>query len=164
MWLMDHQMNQLVADEFALPLLRLPLRAAATIRHGNALRIDWNDVLPAERCSYIMGNPPYVGKHYRTKAQNDELVSLFGDFTRTGDLDFVAGWIYIAAKYIANQSIRVAFVTTNSIAQGEQVAALWDGLTGWPDDTPAFCAPYFQVDQRSSGWRPRSRCDSRICQ
>ncbi len=129
LWLVDHQMNLKVSEEFGAYFVRIPLKHAATIVHGNALRIDWNDVLPAERCAYVLGNPPFVGKHYQNKQQKAELVAVFAGVKAASDLDYVAAWYRKAAIYMAgNSAIRAALVSTNSISQGEQVGILWPEL------------------------------------
>jgi hypothetical protein len=129
LWLMDHQMNLLVATEFGEYFARLPLTKSPTIVHGNALRIDWNTVVPRERLSYILGNPPFGGKHYQSKDQRTDQIAVVGDEIKSGsDLDFVANWFLIAAKYTSGTSVDFAFVATNSICQGEQVPLLWPFL------------------------------------
>ena len=146
MWLMDHQMNLQVAEQFGENVLRLPLKKSAAIVHGNALRIDWNDVVPAERLSYILGNPPFIGSKLMTAGQREDLLAVAGGLKGAGVLDFVSAWYLKAADYIrqadalarhsresGNRSsleesaggTRVAFVSTNSICQGEQVGVLW---------------------------------------
>ena len=148
LWLTDHQMNLKVSEEFGQYFARLPLKVAPHIVHGNALAMDWNEVIPAERLDYLLGNPPFVGKHYQTKAQKTELVTTFGGLRSASDLDYVACWYRKAAEYMTvvtpaqaglqsaplgsglrrNDGIRAAFVSTNSITQGEQVGILWPDL------------------------------------
>ena len=128
MWLIDHQMNMLVSEEFGQYFARLPLTKSAKIVHGNSLRIDWEDVVPKSELSYIIGNPPFYGKQYQTKEQRDDLKLVFRKVNGAGVLDYVAAWYYKAAEYIQNTSINVAFVSTNSITQGEQVSILWNEL------------------------------------
>jgi hypothetical protein len=128
LWLVDHQMNLKVSEEFGAYFVRIPLKHAATIVHGNALRIDWNDVLPAERCAYVLGNPPFVGAKFMSDAQREDTRVVFAGVDNAGLLDLVAAWYVKAARYMAaHPAIRTAFVSTNSITQGEQVGALW----GW---------------------------------
>ena len=128
LWLVDHQMNLKVSEEFGAYFVRIPLKHAASIAHGNALRIDWNDVLPAERCAYVLGNPPFVGAKYMDDAQREDTRAVFAGVDNAGLLDLVAAWYVKAARYMAaHPAIRTAFVSTNSITQGEQVGALW----GW---------------------------------
>jgi hypothetical protein len=114
-----------VAEEFGLYFARIPLVTSPHIRHANALTTDWNEVLPAQRCSYVLGNPPFVGKHYQSAEQKAELLRVFHGVRSASDLDFVAAWYGKAAPYIQNSAIRCAFVSTNSITQGEQVPILW---------------------------------------
>jgi hypothetical protein len=133
LWLMDHQMNLRVSEEFGLYFARIPLKSSPHIAHGNALRLDWNDVLPAERCSYVLGNPPFLGKTYQSKEQKIDLARVMAGIKGAGDLDFVAGWYVKAAKYMLTSNAQnlipqCAFVSTNSITQGEQVGVLWSWL------------------------------------
>ena len=126
LWLVDHQMNLRVSEEFGLYYARIPLRHSPHIQNANALRLDWNEVLPAERCSYVMGNPPFLGKTYQSKDQKADLAAVMHGMHGAGDLDFVCGWYVLAAHYLQGRSgIQAAFVSTNSITQGEQVAVLW---------------------------------------
>ena len=134
LWLMDHQMNLRVSEEFGLYFARIPLKTSPHIVHGNALRLDWNDVLPAVRCSYVLGNPPFVGAKYMDDAQRDDVRAVFAGIDNAGLLDFVAAWYVKAAAYLKSApppsqplATRCAFVSTNSIIQGEQVGVLW----GW---------------------------------
>lgn len=109
----------------------LPLESYNNIVEGNALRIDWNEVVPAEKCSYIMGNPPFVGARLMSKGQKADLFDVMGkDWKNAGNLDYVACWYKKAADYMltTNRTIRAALVSTNSITQGESVANLWKPL------------------------------------
>lgn len=128
MWLIDHQMNQKVGAKFGQPVLRLPLKKSAKIHLGNALRTDWNDVLPAERCSFVLGNPPFVGKQFMTAEQNADMEVVCGHIKGHGLLDYVTAWYIKAAAYLKNTPARAAFVSTNSICQGEQAATVWPAL------------------------------------
>jgi len=126
LWLVDHQMNLRVSVEFGLYFARIPLKSTPHIQHGNALRVDWNEVLPAQRCSYVLGNPPFLGKTYQSKEQKADLAVVMQGIHGAGDLDFVCGWYVLAAQYLQGQAgTQAAFVSTNSITQGEQVAVLW---------------------------------------
>lgn len=125
MWLMDHQMNMAISQEFGQYFVRLPLKKAAHIVHGNALRINWEDVVAKEKLSYIIGNPPFIGSRIMKQEQRDELAELFTNQTGVGVLDYVTGWYIKSAKFITGTPIQVAFVSTNSITQGEQVSLLW---------------------------------------
>jgi hypothetical protein len=128
LWLMDHQMNLRVAEQFGEYFARLPLVKSPTIVHGNALRIDWNDVVPRERLSYILGNPPFVGHHLQSAEQKADMLASIGDAKAAGVLDFVSAWYALAAKMMEGTGIQTAFVSTNSITQGEQVGILWRAL------------------------------------
>lgn len=128
LWLTDHQMNLKVSEEFGLYFARIPLRTSPHIVHGNALRMDWDQVVPRERLSFILGNPPFVGKHYRSEEQRNDLIAAFDNLKAAGDLDFVAAWYIKALRMMQGTSIEVAFVSTNSITQGEQVPVLWPEL------------------------------------
>ncbi len=126
LWLVDHQMNLRVSVEFGLYFARIPLTSTPQIRHANALRFDWNEVLPAERCSYVLGNPPFLGKTYQNKEQKADSAVVMHGIHGAGDLDFVCAWYVLAARYLQGRTgTRAAFVSTNSITQGEQVAVLW---------------------------------------
>ena len=92
---------------------RLPLANGATIVHGNALRMDWEDVVPKEKLSYILGNPPFVGKKEQTTTQKEDMRTVFGDFKGTGSLDYVSAWYRKATSIMVNTQIRAAFVSTN---------------------------------------------------
>lgn len=133
LWLMDHQMNLRVAELFGEYFARLPLVKSPTIVHGNALRIDWNDVVPKERLSYILGNPPFIGSKLMSEAQRADLLAVAGNLKGAGLLDFVTAWHLKATAYADGSTIDIAFVSTNSICQGEQVGILWAELLarGW---------------------------------
>ncbi len=152
LWLMDHQMNVRVSEEFGMYFARIPLKTSPHIVNGNALTLNWNDVLPAERASYVFGNPPFVGAKFMDDAQREDVQRVFADIKSGGLLDFVAAWYVKAAQYIIassrapqgrgdpeskgwiasapprNDGIRCAFVSTNSITQGEQAGVLWGYL------------------------------------
>jgi len=128
MWLIDHQMNVAVGEKFGMPVLRLPLVKSAKIANANALQTDWNTVLPAPRCSYVLGNPPFVGKQFMSKEQDADMETVCAHIKGFGLLDFVTAWYVKAASYIRGTATRAAFVSTNSICQGEQAATLWPAL------------------------------------
>ena len=128
LWLTDHQANVRLSEAFGQFYKRIPLRKSPHIRVANALRLDWRTVLPPAECSYILGNPPFVGKHYQSKEQRADMVALLPEFGNVGDLDFVSGWYFKAADYIQGTEIKVGLVSTNSITQGEQVSVLWPAL------------------------------------
>jgi len=128
MWLMDHQMNLLVSKELGQYFARLPLKKAATIVHGNALLMDWEEIIPKTELNYILGNPPFIGHQWRNQGQMKDMDTVFGKNSKTKRLDYVAAWYFLAAKYIKQTKIRGALVSTNSITQGEQVPILWKRL------------------------------------
>ena len=125
MWLIDHQMNMLMSIEFGQYYARLPLKKSAHIVHGNALRLDWNEVILKQELSYIIGNPPFIGYHLMSKEQKSDLINAFDTAENIGILDYVTAWYVKAAKYVQKTRIKVGFVSTNSIVQGEQTSILW---------------------------------------
>ncbi len=128
MWLIDHQMNLLLSEEFGQYFIRLPLKKSAKIVNANALRIDWEDVIKPEECSYIIGNPPFIGHQWRNHEQQDDMVNVWGKEGRFGRLDYVTCWHCLSARFSSNSVTEIAFVSTNSISQGEQVGILWGYL------------------------------------
>lgn len=130
LWLTDHQANIALSQVFSQLVLRLPLRASPHMVVGNALQMDWNSVLAAVECSYVLGNPPFVGKAYMTAEQKTDMDTVAGRVNGSGVLDYVTGWYFKAAGYIQGTNVRCAFVSTNSISQGEQPAVLWGELYG----------------------------------
>ncbi len=144
LWLVDHQMNLRVSEEFGLYFARIPLKSSPHVVHGNALTTDWNEVLPATACSYVLGNPPFIGAKFMSDAQREDTRAVFAGIPNAGLLDFVAAWYVLAARYMQGAAdflplplgegrgegqrrpaTRAAFVSTNSITQGEQVGVLW---------------------------------------
>jgi hypothetical protein len=151
LWLVDHQMNLRVSVEFGLYFARIPLKSSPQIRHANALRLDWHEVLPAERCSYVLGNPPFLGKTYQSKEQKADLAAVMHGIHGAGDLDFVCGWYVLAAQYMQERTgTQAAFVSTNSITQGEQVAVLWGEMQRLGMHTH-FAHRTFQWSNEASG-------------
>jgi hypothetical protein len=128
LWLVDHQMNQMVSEAFGQSYQRIPLRKNPKIKCGNALQLDWNEVLPKTECTYIIGNPPFVGAKYQDESQRGDMEQVANDVDNGGLLDYVSGWYLKAAEYISGTKATVAFVSTNSITQGEQVGTLWNHL------------------------------------
>jgi len=143
MWLMDHQLNGLASLQFGEYYKRIPLKKSATIVHGNALRIDWQSLvnpMPWEKYStryhYILGNPPFLGTAYQSAEQKIDMQLEFTGVNSVGMLDYVTAWYIKAANYLQQNQIdekdlpktRIAFVSTNSISQGEQVGILWNEL------------------------------------
>lgn len=127
LWLMDHQMNLMISEEFGQYFARIPLQASSTILHGNALTTDWATLLPNGQFTYIMGNPPFVGAKFMSAEQRGDAAAVFAGIRNAGLLDFVAAWYVKAAELAKASGCRCAFVSTNSICQGEQVGVLW----GW---------------------------------
>jgi len=146
MWLIDHQMNQLISNTFGEYYVRLPLRKSATIVYGNALQTDWQsliDPLPWEKgqqkYDYILGNPPFIGKSLMKASQKTDMELIFHGVNGAGVLDYVTAWYIKAAAYMQKYNLindpsvqlqftKTAFVSTNSISQGEQVGVLWNEL------------------------------------
>jgi hypothetical protein len=129
MWMMDHIANSEINAAFRSNYARIPLRESPHILHGDALDTDWAALLPPVRCSYVMGNPPFVGAKYQTDAQRAQVRRVANLGGSGGTLDYVAAWFLKAGQYLQeNRTIRIGFVATNSITQGEQVAQLWPVL------------------------------------
>lgn len=143
MWLIDHQMNMKASETFGEYYVRLPLKKSAVIVHGNALRIDWQSLIepmPWEKgepkFDYILGNPPFVGKHLQNAEQKKDMEMTFAGVKGAGVMDYVAAWYIKAAQYMQEHNsfepnrrlTKCAFVSTNSISQGEQVGILWNEL------------------------------------
>ena len=128
LWIAESQMMKETEDVVHMTLDFLPLKSYANITEGNALRLDWESVVPKHKLNYIMGNPPFVGASMMTKTQKDEAVAVFGKGKRVNSIDYVGAWYHKAAALMRGTNSRAAFVSTNSITQGEQVAPLWDKL------------------------------------
>ncbi len=132
-WIAESQMMKQTEDIMHLPLDFLPLKSYVNIVEGNALRLDWNEIVPKEKLSYIMGNPPFVGYSLQSKEQKEDILSLYVDekgkpYKTAGKIDYVSGWYWKAAQMMQGTQIRTALVSTNSITQGEQVASIWKPL------------------------------------
>lgn len=125
MWLMDHQINLKMSMEFGQYFARLPLIKSAKIVHADALETDWENVVSKNDLSFILGNPPFIGSKMMSQSQRDCIVKEFEGIQGSGVLDYVTGWYIKAAKYIQGTKIKVGFVSTNSIVQGEQTSILW---------------------------------------
>ena len=123
LWIAESQMLKETAKILDKDLNFLPLKSYANIVEGNALRIDWESLVPKNELHYILGNPPFVGYAYQSKEQKDDLESIMKGFGK--NIDYVAGWYYKAAQMMQGTNIQAALVSTNSITQGEQVAAIW---------------------------------------
>ena len=128
MWLIDHQMNLMISEYFGQYFVRLPLKKSANIIHANSLEIPWEDVINSDKLTHILGNPPFIGSKLLNTNQRKEMETIFSDVKNGKVLDYVTAWYLKASKYIQNSSIKVAFVSTNSISQGEQVGILWKEL------------------------------------
>lgn len=127
LWLVDHMMNMELGTYYGKPIRKLPLTEAPHIVQGNALTLDWEQVVPKEKLTHILGNPPFLGSKVMTDEQRAELKAITGE--GAGVLDYVSGWYIKAAQYMQDAPITAAFVSTNSITQGEQVGILWGTLT-----------------------------------
>ncbi|MBR2914900.1 MAG: SAM-dependent DNA methyltransferase [Clostridia bacterium] len=130
LWIAESQMMKETEEILNANLDFLPLKSYANIVEGNALRIDWETVVPKDKLNYIMGNPPFVGTKMMTAEQKQDTKAVIGEWKNYGTLDYVACWYKKASDYIINTQIKCAFVSTNSICQGEQVAYLWKPLFG----------------------------------
>ena len=133
LWIAESQMMKETEDVVHMPLDFLPLRSYANIIEGNALRLDWESVVPKHKLNYIMGNPPFVGYSLQSKEQKEDILSIYVDengkqYKTAGKIDYVSGWYFKATVFMQNTTIRTAFVSTNSITQGEQVAGVWKPL------------------------------------
>lgn len=133
LWIAESQMMKETEDVVHMSLDFLPLRSYANITEGNALRLDWESVVPKHQLSYIMGNPPFVGYSLQSKEQKKDILSIYVNekgkpYKTAGKIDYVAGWYFKASQLIQGTNIRIAFVSTNSITQGEQVAGVWKPL------------------------------------
>lgn len=129
LWIAESQMMKETEDIVHMPLDFLPLKTQANIVEGNALRLDWNDVVDRTRLNYIMGNPPFVGARLMSAAQKDDVLSIFGaKWQNVGNLDYVSCWYKKASDMMQGTQIRAALVSTNSVTQGEAVANLWKPL------------------------------------
>ena len=128
LWIAESQMMKETEDIVHMNLDFLPLTTNAFIVEGNALELDWENIIPKMQLSYIMGNPPFVGTKNMNAAQKKDAKMILGNWKNYGTLDYVSCWYKKASDYINNTLIHCAFVSTNSICQGEQVANLWEPL------------------------------------
>lgn len=133
LWIAESQMMKETEDIVHMNLDFLPLTTNAFIVEGNALQLDWEDVVPKNQLSYIMGNPPFIGYSLQSKEQKNDILSIYMDekgkpYKTAGKIDYVVGWYFKASKFMQGTAIRTAFVSTNSITQGEQVAGVWKPL------------------------------------
>jgi hypothetical protein len=125
LWMMDHIMNNRLSLEFGQTYARIPLTKSPHILHADALEIDWTVLLPPEKCSYVFGNPPFVGAKFQNEAQRAQIRRIAALGKSGGTLDYVTAWFIKTGEYVKKGSARISFVSTNSITQGEQVAQLW---------------------------------------
>jgi hypothetical protein len=128
MWLTDHQMNMMVREDFGQYFARIPLISTASIHCTNSLTVDWESIVPKNELSYILGNPPFLGASVMNIKQKKEVETIFNHLKGCNSLDYVTCWYKKALEYIKGTLIEVAFVSTNSICQGEQVPILWPEL------------------------------------
>ena len=151
MWLIDHQMNTKLSVEFGDYFARIPLKKSPHIHNKNALKLDWNEVIPKNQCNYILGNPPFVGKQLQSPQQKEEMLSILKGIKGNGLMDYVTAWYIKAASYIQNTVIKVAFVSTNSISQGEQTGILWNELFNKYNIKIHFAHRTFKWDNEAKG-------------
>ena len=128
LWIMDHIMNNRLSLEFGQSYARIPLAKSPRIVHGDALETNWCELLPPGDCSFVFGNPPFVGAKYQTAEQRGQVRKIAALGKSGGTLDYVAAWFIKAGEYVKVSTARIGFVATNSITQGEQVAQLWPVL------------------------------------
>jgi len=129
LWMIDHIMNNRLSLEFGQAFARIPLKRAPHIAVGNALALDWSEMLPPEQCTFVFGNPPFIGHQWRNKEQQEDMARTWGKKGQVNRLDYVTCWFRKAMNYAAaNRAIEIAFVATNSITQGEQCGILWPVL------------------------------------
>ena len=129
LWIAESQMLEETMSIVYSNIDFLPIKSYSNIVEGNALRLNWEEIVPKDKLSYIIGNPPFVGANSVSKSQKEELLDLFGKKSNAGILDYVSGWYAKAANLIEQSQIKCAFVSTNSITQGEQVSVLWEYLS-----------------------------------
>lgn len=125
LWIAESQMMHKTEEILHMNLEFLPLKSYTNIVEANALRIDWNDVIDSSEVDYIMGNPPFIGAMWSKGTQREDIELVFPECEKGGQVDYVSGWYIKAAKFVKNTNIRCAFVSTNSICQGQQVILIW---------------------------------------
>ncbi len=130
LWMMDHIMNNRLSLEFGQTFVRIPLEKSPHIVHGDSLEMNWSGLLPSGDCSFVLGNPPFVGAKYQTAEQRAQVRGIAALGRSGGTLDYVAAWFIKAGEYLKGSRARIGFVATNSITQGEQVAQIWPALFG----------------------------------
>jgi hypothetical protein len=150
LWIAESQMMKETEDVVHMNLDFLPLKTNAYIVEGNALRLDWTNVIQPRELNYIMGNPPFVGAMWSKGNQREDISNVFPECEKPGQIDYVAGWYVKAAKYIKDTSIRCAFVSTNSICQGQQVSLIWKPLLTKFDVKIDFAYHTFRWDSEAN--------------
>lgn len=155
LWIAESQMMKETEDIVNMNLDFLPLKTNAYITEANALRIDWESVVPKAKLNYIMGNPPFVGYSLQSKEQKADMLAIYVDekgkpYKTAGKIDYVAGWYFKAAQLMEHTAVRTAFVSTNSITQGEQVAGVWKPLYERFDVHIDFAHRTFRWDSEAS--------------
>lgn len=150
LWISEDQMMKETEEIIHANIDFLPLKSYANIVEGNALKMDWEEVVGKDELNYIMGNPPFVGKKEQSKDQKDDLREIFGKLKGLNKLDYVSGWYKKASNYIQDTKIHTAFVSTNSITQGEQVSILWKNLILENDISINFAYRTFKWDSEAS--------------
>lgn len=151
MWLIDHQMNMKVSKEFGEYFVRLPLTKRPHIVHGNALNLDWKEIVSQKELNYILGNPPFIGSSLMTKEQKFDLKQVTKSIPKAGLLDFVTAWYVKSADFIRGTKIQVGLVSTNSVVQGEQAIVLWKYLMYQKDVNIHFAHQTFQWNNEAKG-------------
>ncbi len=136
LWLAEHQMNNKFHADFGVNIKALPLHKIDQIKCANACRVDWEKVCPHTKDEevFVFGNPPYSGKRYQTREQKEDIEFAFGSLKNRKILDYISIWFYLGAKYIFGTKAKYAYVSTNSICQGEQVSVLWPLILGMDEE------------------------------
>ena len=155
LWISESQMLRETENIVHMPLDFLPLKSNVNIHEGNALRMDWNQIVSFQSNLFIMGNPPWSGYWTQTKEQKEDLLEILIDkngkrLKSSGKVDYVAGWFYKTANYIKGTQIKASFVSTNSVVQGEQVTAIWKPLFQDYGIHIDFAYPSFEWESEAS--------------
>ena len=151
LWMMDHIMNVRLSEAFGQYFSRIPLRRSPHIHCQDAHEIDWNEILPAERCSYVLGNPPFRGSQFQSELQSEQVRRAAANVSGSGTLDYVTAWFLVASDYTQRGSARIGFVATNSITQGAQIGVLWPLLYDKGNLEIAFAHRTFEWGSEASG-------------
>ena len=128
LWIAESQMLEETLSIAYSNIDFLPIKSYSNIVEGNALRLNWEEIIPKNKLSYIIGNPPFLGARLMSSSQKEDMIHVFGKLKGVGNLDYVSAWYRKSAELIQDTSVEVALVSTNSITQGEQVAILWKNL------------------------------------